>query len=127
MTINNKLFHLLIYEEHISDPHKRSLKYSMLYSLEEYFDNLNFYKEDCKCPICFESINKIQFIKTRCNHIFHSQCLKKWKSKQNQCPICREALCDCMSCSVQDKIKESSLHNNISPEVVNVLRYMFNL
>ncbi len=50
--------------------------------------------KDCECSICYcKDTNK--FIKTKCNHLFHIDCLEKWLStdiKQNQefsCPMCR--------------------------------------
>lgn len=47
-----------------------------------------------ECSICLEMINsnKNGWI-TRCNHIFHKECLKQWffKTKWNDsCPMCRQ-------------------------------------
>ena len=42
------------------------------------------------CSICLDTIDINDKIKTRCNHIFHKNCLEKWK--KNNCPNCRSIL-----------------------------------
>lgn len=42
------------------------------------------------CSICLDEIDDINKIETRCNHIFHKNCLDKWES--NTCPNCRSFL-----------------------------------
>ena len=27
-----------------------------------------------------------------CNHVFHEECIDKWKERNNTCPICRKDL-----------------------------------
>lgn len=47
---------------------------------------------DDKCPICYESFRGKNNVITKCNHIFHNDCLFKWltqKCYQPNCPICR--------------------------------------
>lgn len=42
------------------------------------------------CSICLEEIKENEELKkTRCNHIFHSECIIKWFKISNTCPICR--------------------------------------
>ena len=43
------------------------------------------------CLICTENFNINDLIKkTKCNHIFHTKCIKQWLCKEsNKCPICR--------------------------------------
>ena len=52
-----------------------------------------------ECPICYETTCPISgdFVKTKCNHIFHGTCLKKWienqqTNEQKTCPYCRSKL-----------------------------------
>lgn len=44
------------------------------------------------CSICLCNINNTQAKKTKCNHIFHEKCLKKWFQFKNTCPLCRKIL-----------------------------------
>ena len=52
-------------------------------------------EEDCEeeCAICLEKLNGRK-TKTKCNHIFHTECLKEWNQmgEYNDCPICRTKL-----------------------------------
>ena len=41
------------------------------------------------CPICYE--NEVN-LSTKCKHSFCSNCLIKWKEKNNTCPYCRSQL-----------------------------------
>jgi len=52
---------------------------------------LNFSEE---CSICMEACtNKRESIETKCKHVFHKKCLKKWESSEccgfRTCPNCR--------------------------------------
>lgn len=43
------------------------------------------------CPICFSKFKKLDAISiTVCNHIFHTNCLLKWGTISETCPICRK-------------------------------------
>lgn len=46
------------------------------------------------CSICYQDLNKEngEVRKTRCNHMFHFQCLRKWIFVQDTCPMCDRAL-----------------------------------
>jgi len=48
-------------------------------------------KDDIKCSICLENIEKNEEIKDiTCKHEFHIECLKIWLCNQSvKCPICR--------------------------------------
>lgn len=46
------------------------------------------------CIICFYPMDIKPTTKTNCGHKFHTECLEKWKSKKNTCPICRKPLED---------------------------------
>lgn len=65
---------------------------------DEQFDNIetsiynNLNTSDMStCLICTEDFNNNDEIKkTKCNHIFHTNCIKPWLCKEsNKCPICR--------------------------------------
>ena len=42
------------------------------------------------CPICLEELHSARI--TRCSHIFHKLCLKKWLKIQNRCPLCQSVI-----------------------------------
>ena len=41
-----------------------------------------------RCIICLDK-NKKNLIKTKCNHYYHKECIKKWCEISNTCPACR--------------------------------------
>jgi hypothetical protein len=54
-----------------------------------------------QCPICFEDItDESKRLVTKCNHVFHEECLLKWIDTQEDnlgldsmnCPVCREEI-----------------------------------
>lgn len=46
-----------------------------------------------KCLICFDEFNNgDKSIFLPCIHIFHEACIKKWLSKKNACPICKNKI-----------------------------------
>ena len=48
------------------------------------------------CSICCENSEeeeiKEERVITKCNHTFHSKCLKKWVVQKTTCPMCRASL-----------------------------------
>ncbi|KAH3706594.1 protein TRC8 homolog [Dreissena polymorpha] len=42
------------------------------------------------CAICYQELLTARV--TRCNHYFHSVCLRKWLYVQDSCPLCHEVL-----------------------------------
>lgn len=45
------------------------------------------------CPICCETFQvneEAMFLK--CNHFYHTQCIKQWFEFQNMCPLCRQTV-----------------------------------
>ena len=44
------------------------------------------------CVICLENISDEEFVKTKCNHSFHSGCIKNWLRTNGSCPLCRNKL-----------------------------------
>lgn len=45
-------------------------------------------KEDC--PICLDKLYKEKSVIISCNHIFHKDCLEKWLSRKEICPLCKK-------------------------------------
>jgi hypothetical protein len=64
-----------------------------------YFDVVNIKDNDFTCPICLNNYNELSsnnhILRTKCNHIFCSLCLKRLceeeftKKRCVSCPICR--------------------------------------
>jgi hypothetical protein len=47
------------------------------------------------CSICLEDYKNIadeDLYITRCNHLFHTQCIHTWSAEHNICPTCRGQL-----------------------------------
>lgn len=42
------------------------------------------------CAICYQELKSARV--TRCNHYYHSVCLRKWLYVQDNCPLCHEVL-----------------------------------
>ncbi|MCL4124828.1 UNVERIFIED_CONTAM: hypothetical protein GTU68_004813, partial [Idotea baltica] len=42
------------------------------------------------CAICFQDLQTAKI--TKCNHLFHSVCLRKWLYVQDSCPLCHATL-----------------------------------
>jgi hypothetical protein len=62
--------------------------------------NPHEYMGDC-CSICLFDYNHVndveqeqqqEIIKTKCNHIFHLNCLSNWVNQSKTCPICRNEM-----------------------------------
>jgi len=45
------------------------------------------------CVICYcQSSERKIFEQTKCNHYFHKDCINRWKSISESCPICRQSI-----------------------------------
>ncbi|XP_059635873.1 E3 ubiquitin-protein ligase BIG BROTHER-like [Cornus florida] len=50
-------------------------------------------EEEYECPICLKGFLTGTVAATlRCSHVFHADCMNKWLSESNSCPLCR-SLC----------------------------------
>ena len=51
---------------------------------------------DENCSICLDTLNNTEIYKTKCSHIFHTACMKKYAiynfNEGIKCPICREVI-----------------------------------
>lgn len=46
-----------------------------------------------ECSICYEKYYENSNISTlSCDHCFHTDCIKNWGKRKNNCPICRETI-----------------------------------
>ena len=54
---------------------------SLQWATEEQLERLNDV-----CCICYEELDSAKV--TKCNHYFHSLCLRKWLYVQDKCPMC---------------------------------------
>ena len=54
---------------------------SLQWATEEQLQQLNDV-----CCICYEELDSAKV--TKCNHFFHSLCLRKWLYVQDKCPMC---------------------------------------
>ena len=54
---------------------------SLEWATEEQLEQLNDV-----CCICYEELDSAKV--TKCNHYFHSVCLRKWLYVQDKCPMC---------------------------------------
>jgi hypothetical protein len=41
------------------------------------------------CPICQEDIDRLNHVRTRCDHTFCHTCFREWTSRSDTCPLCR--------------------------------------
>lgn len=54
------------------------------------YKNMPNKKDHVNCPICLDDYENSSILSsTDCLHFFHEECLKKWKSLHQTCPICR--------------------------------------
>ena len=84
------------------------------------------------CSICLGEVRETRSNKpTRCGHLFHGECLKKWKERgKNTCPICRK-LIDVSTYNVTIKIENNitglTSQSNVDPEVLDNIVDMFEI
>ena len=68
------------------------------------------------CAICLVKLEKKWIQLENCAHIFHSNCIKEWASKNNSCPLCRAVIKN------EQKPKNISSYYNLI-EVYPILDY----
>ncbi|XP_018327573.1 E3 ubiquitin-protein ligase RNF181-like [Agrilus planipennis] len=50
-------------------------------------------EEGKQCPVCLKDYEKgSSAVKMPCDHLFHPECIKRWLTKTNSCPLCRHEL-----------------------------------
>nr|XP_015908679.1 protein TRC8 homolog isoform X2 [Parasteatoda tepidariorum]XP_015908680.1 protein TRC8 homolog isoform X2 [Parasteatoda tepidariorum] len=60
-------------------------------------------KEDGVCAICLNDISKHITCITRCNHFYHSYCLRKWLCERKTCPICHRTILPSSSVNARER------------------------
>ncbi len=54
--------------------------------IRSYCDNISCRRKRATCTIC---LNEVFAKPLECGHVFHPQCIKKWRKNNNTCPNCR--------------------------------------
>lgn len=53
----------------------------------------NLEEKNKECSICISDFTNESIISiTKCNHVFHTDCIKEWYKYKTDCPICREKI-----------------------------------
>ena len=65
-----------------------------------------------KCPICYETIQNKNFIVTKCNHTFCSNCILRLNRSSNSCPLCRADLTNIPIAENLNNPEENILYTN---------------
>lgn len=70
-----------------------------LYQLEQTAEQVAIIIEKLKvyneCSICAEEMNvdgESKLFLTKCEHVFHTDCIHAWHKRKNNCPLCRLTL-----------------------------------
>ncbi|XP_020215897.1 uncharacterized protein LOC109799698 [Cajanus cajan] len=82
-----------------------------------------------RCAICLEDFEPNEEVMlTRCNHMFHEDCIVPWLTSKGQCPVCRFVVCE------RERGNPASFNNNdianlepsnlINGELLSILRAM---
>ncbi|RMZ98355.1 TRC8 -like protein [Brachionus plicatilis] len=41
------------------------------------------------CSICFDRLSRGRALMTRCDHVFHYRCIRRWLNQNQNCPMCK--------------------------------------
>ena len=89
----------------------------------QYIKKCENFNEDI-CSICLQIEENDNFIKTKCNHVFHYSCMENWiKSIENpNCPNCKENFEISVIGFEVDTLNENELliYNNLNSLLINV-------
>ncbi len=60
---------------------------------KEDYSKIEIDKFENSCSICLNDYEKDSVVSTtKCNHLFHHECIKEWSHYKDSCPVCREKL-----------------------------------
>jgi hypothetical protein len=60
---------------------------------KEEYNKIEGDKFENECSICLNDYEKDSIVSaTKCNHLFHHDCIKEWSHYKDSCPVCREKL-----------------------------------
>jgi len=88
------------------EPCKKRGKYSTPDETNKYC-HIHVPKLDSDCTICLSKLYDPCFL--NCNHSFHTNCLNKWLSYNNTCPICRQPILPEVSFDLDPEFGDSIL------------------
>ncbi|GFY39021.1 protein TRC8 homolog [Trichonephila inaurata madagascariensis] len=57
------------------------------------------------CVICLNDVAKHIVCVTRCNHFFHSYCLRKWLNERRTCPICHRIILTLINTDAEEPVR----------------------
>lgn len=80
--------------QHVDNNNDNIMSYTKFNQMNQKKCDINDKIEDTICVICVSELEiNDGVIITKCNHIFHRECIKVWLTKHNKsCPICRKKL-----------------------------------
>lgn len=73
-----------------------------------------------ECPICKETLNEMNFCKTKCGHSYCLTCIMEHLKNDNRCPLCRVQLCNIT-------YTENEVEHVYIYEINGILRLNYNL
>ena len=98
-TTSNTPYFTMLFEIPVNIPDYNNLEDEEIHLNDEVFqDKIQIITHDnnseIECSICNDIINKDeQYAKTKCDHIYHEECIKIWlldKCRIPTCPVCRK-------------------------------------
>ena len=84
---------LLELEENVGSVSKGLTKNQISRIPKVIYNKNRFGKDDNKCVVCqYEFKNGEEVTKLSCGHLFHSECVDTWLSKNKVCPMCHKEI-----------------------------------
>ena len=84
---------LLELEENVGSVSKGLTKKQIKKIPKVIYNRYKFSNDDNKCVVCqYEFKNGEEVTKLSCGHLFHSECVDTWLSKNKVCPMCHKEI-----------------------------------
>jgi len=84
---------LLELEENVGSVSKGLTKKQIKKIPKVIYNRNKFSNNDNKCVVCqYEFKNGEEVTKLSCGHLFHSECVDTWLSKNKVCPMCHKEI-----------------------------------
>lgn len=84
--------------------HQECQKCKTFSGIHSEIDSLPFSSSQEECVVCQEE--DMNLTQLKCNHTFHSSCIKKWSENHNTCPLCRKVFYSCVDCKDTKYVKK---------------------